>query len=170
MLFRSPASNSGYVGGEPSAMAISQNGRYVAFPSDAESLAPGSDPNVTNIYRKDRVTGAVALVSRRNGPNGAGTPRDAWDPRISDDGNLVSFITEAPLSPADVNGEADVYLRDIAAGTTTLATPGLASGLAFGNHDLSGDGAFIAFATDDALDANDAARCCRTRWMARSEE
>lgn len=160
-----PAAPSGSVDSEPSDSDLSQNGRYIVFPSMAESLAAGSNPNVVNIYRKDRVTGQVVLVSRANGTNGAGVSRDAFEPKISADGNLVTFATEAALTAADSNGEPDIYLRDIAAGTTTLVTPGLASGVD-GGHDLSSDGAYIAFATRDALtplDTNGATDVYRRR-------
>lgn len=108
--------------------SLSADGRYLAFTSMAEELAPGSNPDVVNVYRKDRATGAVVLVSRASGANGAGVDRNAGDAQVSLDGNVISFATEAALTPADTNGATDVYVRNVATGTTTLATPGLTSG------------------------------------------
>ena len=61
----------GYAANEPALNSVSADGRYVAFAADADALAPGAHPDVTNIFRKDRLTGAVVLVSRADGANGA---------------------------------------------------------------------------------------------------
>src|SRR5690606_26904619 len=61
---------------------------------------------------------------------------------------------EAQLSPEDTNGERDVYVRNVAANTTALATPGLSIG-AESRFDLSGDGQWITFSTQDSLLAAD---------------
>ncbi len=128
---------------------LSSDGRYVAFASAANALDRAADPDVDNIYRKDRNTGEVVLVSRATGANGAGPARISSDPRISGDGNLVAFVTDAGLDPADVDGEKDVYIRDIGAGTTTLATPETSETV--DRYDLSADGQYVAFRTADAL-------------------
>lgn len=145
-----PAASSGTNYRVPSISDMTPDGRYVVFTSDAEVLAPGSNPNVINVYRKDRLTGEIVLVSRENGPDGPGIAREAAFPKISADGNLVAFLTDARLSPADTNNGYDIYVRNIAAGTTTPATPGLTTGVNFG-FDLSADGRYIAFATRDDL-------------------
>src|SRR5829696_3249457 len=127
----------------------SADGRYVAFVSAADTLDPAAHPDTINVFRKDRVTGAVVLVSRATGAAGTAPARSGWEPRISDDGRLVSWMTGAQLDPADGDAEDDVYLRDLVAGTTTLLTPGT-PGAVLG-HDLSADGAYVAFATSSSL-------------------
>ena len=148
-----PGGDSGFVLDSVERSALSSNGRFVAFASIANSLSRAANPNVSNIYRKDRQTGAVVLVSRKTGRNGIGSARNSRDPRISADGNLVTFLTKAALVPADVDGEEDVYLRNITTGVTTLATPNT-TGTVF-QHDLSGNGQFIAFASPEVLVGTD---------------
>jgi hypothetical protein len=128
---------------------MSADGRYVAFASAANALDRAANPDVDNIYRKDRNTGEVVLVSRANGANSSGPARISSDPRISDDGNLVAFVTDAGLDPADSDGVKDVYVRDVGAGTTTLATPG--TSFPVEHYDLSANGQFVAFSTADTL-------------------
>jgi hypothetical protein len=41
---------------------------------------------------------------------------------LSDDGLVIAFISTQPLLASDLNGEADVYVRDLLAGTTTRVT------------------------------------------------
>jgi Tol biopolymer transport system component len=141
---------SGYSGGEADRSSISADGRWVAFVSEADTLDPAAHPDVSNVFRKDRVTGEVVLVSRATGVGGATFPLSSASPAISDDGTRVAFSTRAALDPADTDGgAADVYVRDVLAGTTTLATPSTTTGL--GGFDLSGDGRFVVFATEDGL-------------------
>jgi Tol biopolymer transport system component len=139
-------------------VAVSDDGRYVAFTSDADLLDPVADPNVVNVFRKDRQTGAVVLVSRATGANGAVPTEPSETPAISDDGSRVAFVTNAPLDAEDDDVAADVYVRDLTDDTTTLASlgDGVASMEADGSifdYDLSGDGSRVAFNTLTALDA-----------------
>jgi Tol biopolymer transport system component len=141
--------NSGYGGGEPTRIAVSADGRYVAFASDADALSSEAHLDVTNIFRKDRATGEVLLVGRATGAGGAVPLLWGGDVTISDDGGRVAWVTRATLDPADTDEQEDVYVRDIATATTFLATPGTTDDL-FG-YDLSGDGTYVAFDTVDAL-------------------
>ncbi len=145
---------SGFGGDSVERSALSASGRYVAFVSAANSLSRAANPDVSNIFRKDRQTGAVELVSRMTGNNGAAPAQSSRDPRISADGNLVTFLTEAPLAPEDIDGKGDVYLRNLTTKVTTLATPNTTTGPVF-QHDLSGDGQFIAFASPEVLAGTD---------------
>src|SRR5688500_7047203 len=70
-----PGAIAGGAGGnsdhEPTELGVSQDGRYVAFAADADALSAEAHPDITNVFRKDRATGAVVLVSRADGPDGA---------------------------------------------------------------------------------------------------
>lgn len=136
------------------AVDVDETGRYVVFLSDADVFGPGGDPTVTQVYRKDRVTGAVELVSRADGPAGIPAGDDARAPRVSADGTRVAWVTEAALDPADADGALDVYVRDLATGTTRLASPATARPVEVA-FDLSADGRFVVFTTTDAIDAGD---------------
>lgn len=148
-----PGGESGWSNDQGTASPTSADGRYVAFISNANRMAPGADPDSANVFRKDRVTGEVVLVSRASGAETPGPSADSYTPRISADGNLIAFLTNAPLSPGDADGDTDAYVRDVSAGTTTLATPGTMEFVAA--MDLSADGAYVAFSTKSELVAGD---------------
>jgi Tol biopolymer transport system component len=149
---------SGYSMSEADRVGVSDDGRFVAFSSDADLLDPAANPDTSNVYRKDRLTGAVVLVSRATGAAGAAPALPSFDPTISDDGGLVAFRTRAPLDATDADAAYDVYVRDVASGVTTLASVGDGGVQATSDvfdYDLSGDGGHVAFATDARLDAVD---------------
>ncbi|MHB1003412.1 MAG: TolB family protein [Thermoleophilia bacterium] len=87
--------------------ALSGDGRYAAFSSDATNLAPVGSSGVYNIFVKEISTGAVFLVSK----NGDGRAGDGWSigPYLSADGLCVVFQTAAAnLVPGDTNGVPDI--------------------------------------------------------------
>lgn len=134
---------------EPTTASVSANGRYVAFMSDDDDLTPGIEPDAPSIFRKDRTTGAVELISRTTGAGGTALAAVVADPVISNDGNRVAWVSDAAFDPADIDGKRDVYVRDVTAGTTTLATPGTSGSII--DFDLSGDGNWIAFSSTEVL-------------------
>jgi Tol biopolymer transport system component len=117
--------------------SISADGRYVAFDSDATTLAPGTDNNATNIFVHDAVTGTTSLVS----PYG-------FDPTISADGRYVAFTSGAAVVPGDTNNDYDVFVHDTVAGNTarvSVDSNGTQANGASGNPTISADGRYIAF-------------------------
>lgn len=134
---------------------LSANGRYFVF-SAYSSRLPGTKPGVwfSQVYRRDLKTGKVELVSRANGPNGA-VSTGADEPSVSSNGNLVTFRTSGPLDPADTNDLSDVYVRNIAEGTTNLVSRADGPGGAIANNGgdrgiISGNGQRVAFVSDSA--------------------
>jgi Tol biopolymer transport system component len=102
--------------------AISPNGRYVAFESDADNLSIRDNDAVRNVFVRDTQTATTTLVSRATGAGGVAASADANDPSVSDTG-AVSFDSAANnLSAEDANGTRDVYLRDTLADSTTLVS------------------------------------------------
>ena len=150
-----PGGAGGSDDGEPEALSLSANGRYVAFVAEADLLDPGADPDVANVFRKDRLTGEVVLVSRANGAGGAVADTSGHDVVIGADGTRVAWRTSAALDAADTDGRAsDVYVRDIPSGTTFLASQGNAGAQTAdlpGGFDLSGNGRYVAFTTTTGL-------------------
>jgi Tol biopolymer transport system component len=131
-----------------SASSLSADGRYFAFASEANNLAA----NDTNLYRdvflRDLVSGTNCLVSvDTNGFSGDGL---SAEPSISADGRYVAFTSDADnLTAGDTNKAADVFVRDMQAGTTTLASV-KAGGTGPGNKHsyspvISGNGRFVMF-------------------------
>jgi Tol biopolymer transport system component len=111
--------------------AASADGRYIAFTSDADGLAPGADPHVRNLFVRDTQSGTTTLVSRSDGLDGVAADQPSEDPAItvSPAGHvLVAFSTDATNLSDHVTGPTgnprgpNVWLRDVTAGTTTLVT------------------------------------------------
>ncbi|MBX3024584.1 PD40 domain-containing protein [bacterium] len=150
--------------------AISGDGSYVAFASYADDLVSGGiDTNFSSdVFVRDVLAGTTALVSINSGGTASG---NYWSPNtgnaisISADGRYVAFDSYASdLHAADTNGTVDVFVRDLAFGTTALASlnsAATASGNSFsGAPMLSADGstvAFVSYASDlvaGGLDSN----------------
>lgn len=143
----SVASGGGQANGSSLRPHLSGDGRYVVFDSVASNLVAGDTNLGSDVFRHDRVTGETIRVSvATGGGQGSGL---SLDPEISEDGNLVVFTSGSfELVPDDVNGANDVFVRDIAAGTTTRVSVGADGGEGeLGSIDaaISGDGRFIAF-------------------------
>jgi Tol biopolymer transport system component len=131
--------------------AISSDGRYVVFYSDADNLAPGANPAATNIFVRDLVADTTTLVSRASGAGGAAADDDSGDPDISADGRYVVFESDADnLAPAANPAFSNIFVRDLVANTTRLVsrTPGAGGPGGDGNSfrpTISDDGSRIAF-------------------------
>lgn len=121
--------------------AMSRDGRFVVFTSGAR---PGSQ-EPSQIFRKDRATGAVAWVSRSDG--GAALPGSNVDASISADGTKVAFtnVTFPSGEPYPV-----VYVRDLTAGRTFPVSVSGATGAPVSgtDPDISSDGRYVAFVSD----------------------
>ena len=96
---------------------ISDDGRYVAFTTEASNLVPGDDNGVRDVVMFDRDIAAPMLVS----VDDAGVVGDAASsqPSVSETGRIVAFTSDATnLAPRADNGVSDVFVRDVTAGTT----------------------------------------------------
>jgi Tol biopolymer transport system component len=130
---------------------LSADGRYVAFASGASNLVPGDDNNRSDVFRKDLLTGVVALVSRT--PDGAvGNQRSEERLAISADGRYVAFVSHASnLVADDNNGGPDMFLLDLDMLAMQRVTRDLAGPALVGPPSLSADGSQLAFASSAAL-------------------
>lgn len=143
------ARSDGVVGdAESSELDMSSDGRYVAFSSEAANLAPGAPGSISQIYRKDLMTGQIVLVSA--GAAGAAGDMDSAWPRISADGTRVVFVSRS--SNLDGGGGLyQIFARDLAQpGGARLITR--APTLEAGDSDswaptISADGSTIAFSS-----------------------
>jgi Tol biopolymer transport system component len=142
--------------GYPAGSAVSADGRYVAFLSSLDVLSAAAQPDRVNVFRKDRVTGDVVLVSRASGAAGAAATISSEDVTISDDGGRVAWTTTESLVPADTDGgRSDVYVRELATNQTLLATAFAGADDDIYDYDLSGNGAWIAFTSDERFAVGD---------------
>ncbi|MBW4659467.1 MAG: PD40 domain-containing protein [Drouetiella hepatica Uher 2000/2452] len=139
------------------APVLSANGRFLAFAYDLGNLVP-NDPagEGSDVFLLDLVTKQIQLVSISS--QGANGDRFAFydSISISGDGRYVAFASDATnLVPSDLNGETDVFVRDILTGTTTLASVSSnGSQLAANTRDfnlrpaISANGQFVAFQSE----------------------
>lgn len=74
-------------------VALSANGRFVAFGSDASDLFPGDTDINIDVFVRDRRRGTTERVSA--GPGGAQANEDSSSPTLSADGRLVAFDTKS---------------------------------------------------------------------------
>ncbi len=122
---------------------ISPDGDTIAFYSDATNLSDQDLNAVTDVFAHNRVSYDVELISR----DSAGTPADAGPNTsaalsLSADGNRIAFVSDASnLAPGD-GPSVDIFLRDRAATTTSLVTPG--NGASF-QPSMDADGTKVAF-------------------------
>jgi Tol biopolymer transport system component len=129
--------------------SISQDGRYVAFASEASNLVPGDMNGFSDVFVRDRALGTTVRVSVDENGDDPDAPCTA--PAISADGRFVAFVSAATdLVSGDGNGKADVFLRDLVTGTTVRIS--VDSSGADSNGDSSGpwldaDGDVVVFAS-----------------------
>jgi Tol biopolymer transport system component len=139
--------------------ALSDDGRYVTFLSDAPYLAGNTVSNGLHIYRRDMQTVNSLLVDEDT--NGVGSQDQLGAiPFLSADGSCVAFAaSDGGLVAADNNNASDVLLWNPAGGTNALISVhnpqavfqsgNLPSSL--GQLSLSADGrlaAFTSYASD----------------------
>src|SRR4051812_20008695 len=98
---------------ESSFRAMTPDARDVAFTSFANNLVPGDSNGATDVFVKDRQTGAIERISVA--ADGLQAIRgDSWGGGLTSDGRYVAFISNANnLVPGDTNGLAyDVFVKD----------------------------------------------------------
>ena len=100
--------------------ALSADGRVVAFTTAMRGVAPGDDVSNQDVYVHDRSSGRTTLVS--GGADGSHPNAGSFSgPRsLAADGQVVTFVSVARLTPDDSNDTADVYVRNLASGVTHL--------------------------------------------------
>ncbi len=131
--------------------AISANGRYVAFQSNASNLVAGDTNGVADVFVRDLVTGETTRVSvATDGSQGNGPSGDRLS--ISADGRYVAFSSVASnLVTGDTNLASDIFVHDRLTGETTrisTATDGSQGNSSSTFASISGDGRYVAFESD----------------------
>ena len=105
--------------GSSSDPAISRDGRYVAFASEATNLVAGDRNRSADIFLRDLRTHSVVLISR-SASGGAANGRSG-NPVVSADGRFVAFQSQASdlicarrcsAAIEDINLVSDVFLFD----------------------------------------------------------
>jgi len=102
-------------------VAISDDGRFVAFSSNASNLhALDTDTNGTSdVYLRDRVAGTTDIVSINSAGVKAEQEYGAYVSDITGDGRYVVMSSYASnLVAGDTNGAFDVFVHDTLSGQT----------------------------------------------------
>lgn len=129
------------------APSISQNGRYVAFYSDAPNLVDNDTNSTFDVFVHDRETNTTTRVSVDSNSGQANGP--SYLPEISGNGRYVTFYSFANnLAPNDTNAKSDVFMHDRVTGETHRISIGFDGNQ--GNHPSdSSAGAFAPTISDD---------------------
>jgi Tol biopolymer transport system component len=129
---------------------VSADGRFVVFVSAADNLVTNDSNGTFDVFVRDRQLGKTTLVS----VNAAGTRSGngpSHSPTISANGQFVVFESSASdLVANDTNNAADVFVRDLVAGTTTLVsqTPlGSPGNLESTAPTMTPDGRYVLFSS-----------------------
>jgi Tol biopolymer transport system component len=142
---KAPLQSDGYSFGA----AVTDDGRYVVFCSNATTLVPEETNDLYQVYLRDMIAGTTVLLSRS--ASGVAGDRDTYSPTITPDGRYAAFESDSTnLVPGDVNDERDIFVRDLQAGTIALISVDASSGpLNSGSYypSMTPDGRYVAFAS-----------------------
>ena len=146
MISRNTSQSAG-AAGNSKLPAMSRDGRYIVFDSNAGNDIVTGATVVRHIYLVDMDNPAITeqISVDSNEIQASGTSLNA---SISDDGMYVAFESDAANLIAGGTSRSDIYRRDRSAGETVLvSTPdGTSSGdVGSFNASISADGTFIAF-------------------------
>ncbi len=135
--------------------AISADGRYVAFQTEAANLVSGDTNDTWDVFLRDRVNNTTVRVSLTSG--GAQANSDSGMASLSADGRYVAFQSAASnLVSGDLPGTYDVFVRDRTTGVTSLVSVSLGGVPAGGGQPvISPDGRYVAFQSSSNLVAGD---------------
>lgn len=125
---------------------LSADGRYAVFTSAASNLVAGDTNGLPDVFRFDRVTGTVTLLSEVAGVRGDGF---SYAAHISGNGRYCVYVTRSTnLAGSGLSPNDDILLKDLLLGTTTRLAP---TGLFDQWNDdplnptVSDDGRYVAF-------------------------
>lgn len=142
------------------ASAISADGKVVTYASVASDLVPNDSNGRIDVFARNLQAGTTALVtmnfSGTGGGNGDSSNMQGGGviaPLISRDGRFVAFLSHATdlVNLPDTNDGADVFVRDLVSGITTLVSRNAAGTAAADSYSgqlaMTPDGSKVAFAS-----------------------
>ena len=132
-----------------SAEAISADGRFVVFSSDASNLVPNDSNERSDVFVRDRQTGVTTRVSVSS--DGTQGDLNSGAESISADGRFVTFASDASnLVAGDTNQNTDVFVYDRQTGATervSIASDGSQGNDGSFDSQISDDGRVVSFAS-----------------------
>jgi Tol biopolymer transport system component len=127
--------------------AISAEGRFIAFESDASNLVEGDTNGVADVFVRNQKTKMTLRVSIDS--NGSQGNDSSHAPALSADGRFVAFESYASnLVEGDTNGTSDIFIHDRKTGETTRVSMDSQGNQSNGHSAvpaLSADGRLVAF-------------------------
>jgi Tol biopolymer transport system component len=132
-------------------LAITADGRYVAFASRASNLVPGDTNGDWDVFVHDRQTGMTERASVASDGTQGNSDSGNYGVSMSADGRYVAFASLASnLVPGDTNGDWDAFVHDRQAGMTeraSVASDGTQGNSDSGNYgvSMSADGRYVVF-------------------------
>jgi len=118
---------------------ISSDGRFVAFGSTANNLAPNDTNGFQDVFIRDLSLAPTELVSLSINNIGPGNG-DSSGPTVSADGRYVSFTSDARnLVAGTTTFDTRLFVRDMVAGTNYLLVSGVSG------RSVTPDGSKIAY-------------------------
>jgi Tol biopolymer transport system component len=141
--------------GSSSGPAVSANGRYVAFCSNAKDLVAGQgNPLVLDVFLRDVDGGTTAPISlTTNGVTGGNG--NSGFPMISADGSLIAFVSGATnLTSPTSNSYPQLFVRNLASNTTEIVSVNSAGTSILGgvaDYDMTPEGRYLVFVVSSQI-------------------
>ena len=143
----SVASDGTQANGESYSPAMSADGRWVTYTSQASNLVAGDTNERPDVFVWDRVSGATERVSVAS--DGTQANGESYSPSISADGRWVAYESYASnLVAGDTNGTGDVFVWDRVSGVTqrvSVASDGTQANSFSRNPAISADGRWVTY-------------------------
>src|SRR5439155_19226963 len=105
------------------------DGKKVIFVSAASNLVNGiTDQSTFDLFSRDLQTHTTSLLSVSTSGAAAGNVLFDTAPKLSPDGRYLAFISQAAnmvSGVTDINGNTDLFVKDLQSGTTMLVSKSL---------------------------------------------
>lgn len=143
-------------GSQSTAKALTPDGRFVLYESDARDLlaTPQASGSSQQVYLYDRSSATTVLISHAFGQTEIASNSNASADAISADGRFVVFTSNSTDLIVGSTGspQSALFLHDRSTGVTELVSHSSTSPTAFPNHystaiELSADGRFLLFSS-----------------------
>lgn len=145
----SQSNGGGQANGASDSSAISADGQFVTFTSEASNLVRGDANGFADIFVWDRRTSTTSRVTRS--ADGRGTDNGSTLGGINSDGRYITFTSDASnLVAGDTNGFGDIFLWDRQTDTISrmsLTTAGGQSNDYSYAPAINADGRYVAFSS-----------------------
>lgn len=140
---------SGLINGQARYPTLSDDGRYIAYFSQASNQVPGDTNGQSDLLLTDMLTATTERLSVSNaGAQVAEGAQENWMPSLSGNARYAVFSARGNLTAIPDNSAFQIHLRDRQAQTTTLLSRTAQGQAGNGSSDqpsLSRNGRYVAF-------------------------